>query len=136
DAVDYMGSFYNWLSDRRNRRTIPHRFEQVGYIPHRNPYAKDGLWVVGGVRCAIYVDKSLSQEKRHKAVDALVNPAEEEREKAEAAAKAAKAESEKRKAEVEKAKADAAKAAAKAARAKAAKASAPLFCIRRICSHG
>jgi hypothetical protein len=93
----------------------------VGYIPQRNPCTKDGLWVVCGVRCAIYVDKSLSQEKRSNAINVLLNPSEEEKKKAEAAAKAAKAESEKRKAEMKRARAEAAKAAKKAAD-KAAKA--------------
>ncbi|MEP2581132.1 MAG: DUF5906 domain-containing protein, partial [Roseibium sp.] len=39
--------FREWLHDRRNRRKIPHRFDECGYAPVRNPDAKDGLWVIG-----------------------------------------------------------------------------------------
>src|SRR5262245_54289192 len=41
--------FAGWLGDRKNRRLIPHRFEQCGYVPVRNPANKrDGLWAIGG----------------------------------------------------------------------------------------
>jgi hypothetical protein len=36
----------NWLEDRRNRRTIPHRMEKIGYAPVRNDNADSGLWRV------------------------------------------------------------------------------------------
>ena len=50
-----------WLADRRNRRQIPHRFEQCGYSPVRNPSASDGLWRVAGARQVIYArsDRSI-----------------------------------------------------------------------------
>ena len=38
-----------WLCDRKNRRAIPHRLEQCGYIPVRNADAVDGLFKIGGV---------------------------------------------------------------------------------------
>ena len=38
--------FKMWLQDRKNRRAIPHRFEQCGYAPVRNPDREDGLWKV------------------------------------------------------------------------------------------
>ena len=44
------GDLYNWLSDRKNRRTIPHRFESCGYVPVRNSSAESGLWVIAGKR--------------------------------------------------------------------------------------
>jgi hypothetical protein len=37
-------SFEEWLSDRKNRRAIPHRLESAGYVPVRNPDADSGLW--------------------------------------------------------------------------------------------
>ena len=49
-----QGGLYEWLSDRKNRRGIPHRFERCGYVPVRNGAAKDGLWVIGGKRQAVY----------------------------------------------------------------------------------
>jgi hypothetical protein len=54
DGNPERGSFAAWLGDRRNRRQIPHRFEQCGYSPVRNDAAKDGLWKVAGARQVIY----------------------------------------------------------------------------------
>lgn len=52
--------FRGWLTDRRNRRQIPHRLESASYVPCRNPAANDGLWKVWGKRQAIYVRRTLS----------------------------------------------------------------------------
>jgi hypothetical protein len=54
DGQAVPGTFAAWLGDRRNRRQIPHRFEQSGYTPVRNDAAKDGLWKVGDARQVIY----------------------------------------------------------------------------------
>jgi hypothetical protein len=53
----------DWLADRKNRRTIPHRLESCGYVPIRNPDAGDGLWKLDGKRHAIYARKELSLAK-------------------------------------------------------------------------
>ncbi len=54
-------SFREWLMDRRNRKRIPHRMDEVGFVPQRNPYSpSDGLWKVDGKRQVIYVRKELS----------------------------------------------------------------------------
>jgi hypothetical protein len=60
-------TFYEWLSDRKNRRQIPHRFEQCKYSPVRNPHADDGLWRIGDRRQAVYVKASLSVADRIRA---------------------------------------------------------------------
>ena len=60
-----------WLSDRRNRRRIPHRLESAGYEPLRNPAAKDGYFVVSGRRQAIYANASLPICDRHSAANRL-----------------------------------------------------------------
>lgn len=52
--------FRAWLTDRRNRRQIPHRLESAGYTPCRNPGADDGLWKVDGKRQAIYTQRTLT----------------------------------------------------------------------------
>jgi hypothetical protein len=57
-------SFAVWLADRKNRRQIPHRFEQCGYTPVRNDAAKDGLWVIGGMRQVVYALCDLPQRDR------------------------------------------------------------------------
>jgi hypothetical protein len=54
------GEFADWLKDRRNRRVIPHRLEQCGYVPVRNPGATDGLWKLAERRQAVYAKNSLS----------------------------------------------------------------------------
>ena len=47
-------NFANWLSDRRNRGKIPHRFQDCGYAPVRNDDAKEGLWKMGARRQVVY----------------------------------------------------------------------------------
>ena len=61
--AEAKGGLFEWLSDRKNRRVIPHRFEACGYTPVRNYDAKDGLWVIGGKRQAVYgrLDVPLSE---------------------------------------------------------------------------
>jgi hypothetical protein len=51
--------FGGWLRDRKNRRQIPHRLEQCGYVPVRNVHAKDGLWKIKNRRQAIYAHRGL-----------------------------------------------------------------------------
>lgn len=58
------GSFRDWLTDRKNRRAIPHRFEQCDYTAVRNDDAKDGFWKVGGKRQVVYALKKLDVKSR------------------------------------------------------------------------
>jgi hypothetical protein len=60
-----------WLSDRRNRRLIPHRFESCGYVPVRNGAAKDGQFVVQGRRQRIYAKATMSAAERLRAARKL-----------------------------------------------------------------
>jgi hypothetical protein len=59
----------DWLRDRKNRRLIPHRFEQCGYVPVRNAAATDGLFVVDGRRQVIYGRSDLSPTQRQAAAE-------------------------------------------------------------------
>jgi hypothetical protein len=54
-----MGESAEWLTDRRNRRALPHRLERCGYVSVRNPNAGDGLWKIKGARQAVYAKASL-----------------------------------------------------------------------------
>jgi hypothetical protein len=63
--------FAVWLTDRRNRRLIPHRLEGAEYEPVRNTAAKDGYFVVNGKRQPVYAKSSLSVRERHQAVARL-----------------------------------------------------------------
>jgi hypothetical protein len=54
------GSFGEWLLDRKNRRQIPHRFEQCAYTPVRNGAADDGLWKIQKKRQVVYAKACLS----------------------------------------------------------------------------
>jgi hypothetical protein len=60
-----------WLGDRKNRRAIPHRLEQVGYVPIRNGTATDGLWKIGNKRQAVYARAELSFRDQHAAATSL-----------------------------------------------------------------
>lgn len=53
-------SFADWLKDRKNSRRVPHKLEECGYRPVRNPNAKAGRWKVGGKDMVVYVRKELS----------------------------------------------------------------------------
>jgi hypothetical protein len=57
-------AFADWLTDRKNSRQIPDRFEDCGYVAVRNPAATDGLWKVDGKRQVIYGLASLSLRDR------------------------------------------------------------------------
>jgi hypothetical protein len=63
---------FEWLSDRRNRRTIPHRLEKCGYIVTRNSDTKQGLWIIQNTRQTIYTKAELSVRERYSAATELV----------------------------------------------------------------
>jgi hypothetical protein len=71
DGNPERSSFAYWLADRKNRRQIPHRFEQCGYAPVRNGYAKDGLWKIGGARQVIYALAGRSPSDRLAAAESV-----------------------------------------------------------------
>lgn len=64
--------FAEWLRDRKNRRRIPHRLEDVGYESVRNDIAKDGLWKIAGRRQAIYARSELSVRDRIAAAEKVM----------------------------------------------------------------
>jgi Family of unknown function (DUF5906)/Primase C terminal 2 (PriCT-2) len=63
--------FGAWISDRKNRRAIPHRLDGCGYMPVRNGNAADGLWKIKGARVTIYAKKVLPVSERLTAAAAL-----------------------------------------------------------------
>jgi hypothetical protein len=65
------GEFALWIGDRKNRRNIPHRLESCGYVPVRNPDAKDGLWKIGGARQTVYVKDTLVLSEQIRAAKSL-----------------------------------------------------------------
>ena len=73
-ANEADGDFQDWLKDRKNRRVIPHRFEQCGYAPVRNDAATDGLWKIGQRRQVVYAKSELSIRDRIQAVRSLNDP--------------------------------------------------------------
>jgi len=69
DQVTSMAStlqpaFAEWLRDRKNRRSIPHRFEDCGYVVVRNPNDTEGRWKIRGTRHTIYGKASLTERDR------------------------------------------------------------------------
>jgi hypothetical protein len=59
-------TFHAWITDRKNRRAIPHKMEACGYVPVRNS-GKDGLWVVDSKRQVIYAKSELSISDQNQA---------------------------------------------------------------------
>jgi hypothetical protein len=72
------GDFEAWIRDRKNRRRIPHRFEQCGYVPVRNDARGTGLWVINRVRQVVYAKAALSPRERLAAARRLTGGAEQE----------------------------------------------------------
>jgi hypothetical protein len=64
-------SFAGWLLDRRNRRQIPQRLEDRGYVYVRNPARHDGLWKVNGKQVTIYARRELSLREQVTAAQSL-----------------------------------------------------------------
>ena len=64
--------FEEWLSERKNRRTILHRMEACGYVPVRNTGRKDGRWKIANRRATIYAKKSLTLKEQHAAAEKRV----------------------------------------------------------------
>jgi hypothetical protein len=62
----------NWLTDRRNRRAIPHRLERCEYVPVRNPNAKDGFWKIQDTRQVIYAQAALAPADQFRAATELM----------------------------------------------------------------
>jgi hypothetical protein len=71
-SIHATGTFLTWILDRKNRRAIPHRLEQCGYVPIRNAAAKDGLWKINAARQVVYARSSLSIRDRFAAANAIV----------------------------------------------------------------
>jgi hypothetical protein len=65
------GGFLTWITDRKNRRAIPHKMEQAGYVPVRNPGRKDGKWIINGSRQVAYGRRDLSIRDRILAAQCL-----------------------------------------------------------------
>ena len=58
-------SFHEWLGDRKNRRSMPHRLEACGYTQVRNDASpSDGLFRVDGKRVVIYAKSNLPVAER------------------------------------------------------------------------
>jgi hypothetical protein len=57
-------AFAEWLKDRKNRRNIPHRFEDCGYVAVPNPTDTEGRWKINGTRRTIYGKASLTVNDR------------------------------------------------------------------------
>jgi hypothetical protein len=53
-----------WLRDRKNRRSIPHRFEDCGYVVVRNPHDSEGRWKTHGTRHTVYGSTKLTERER------------------------------------------------------------------------
>ncbi len=68
-------NFSEWLTDRKNRRQIPHRMEEAGYVQVRNDCQADGRFRVGKGQyrknVVIYAKRDLSLRDRMAAATTL-----------------------------------------------------------------
>jgi hypothetical protein len=71
-AASLHPPFAEWLRDRRNRRAIPHRFEDCGYVAVSNPHDSEGRWKINGHRHTIYGKASLTRHDQIMAARKLV----------------------------------------------------------------
>jgi hypothetical protein len=74
DTIDRKANkeLRDWFRDRKNSKTIQHRFRDCGYVPVANPDSKQGLWVINGKRQRIYASKFLSVRDQIMAVQKLM----------------------------------------------------------------
>ena len=63
-ATSLQPAFAEWLRDRKNRRSIPHRFEDCGYVAVSNPNDTGGRWKIGGIRHTLYGKADLTVRDR------------------------------------------------------------------------
>jgi hypothetical protein len=63
-TVTDQQSLKDFLTDCKSSRRNPHRMEECGYVPVRNPDAKDGLWKVSRRLQAIYAKETLTPTER------------------------------------------------------------------------
>jgi hypothetical protein len=64
------GGFLSWITDRKNRRAVPHRMEQCGYVLVRND-RNEGRWIIKGTRQVVYARSDPSIRDRFLAAQRL-----------------------------------------------------------------
>lgn len=64
EAMGGEADFALWLKDRRNRKLIPHRMEEQGYVKVLNPNASEGKWIVKATAVTIYARTTLTPDER------------------------------------------------------------------------
>jgi hypothetical protein len=69
------GNTLDELTERKNRRAIPHRLERCGYVSVRNPDAKKGMWKIKSEWCVIYAKANLAAGDKIKAARELARTA-------------------------------------------------------------
>ena len=72
------GTIYEWLTDNKNNRAIPHRMETAGYVPCRYDGRKDGMWTINKRRKVVYAKVDLDLRSQTIAAQALVKKIEAE----------------------------------------------------------
>ncbi|MGC1863680.1 MAG: hypothetical protein WA733_21805 [Methylocystis sp.] len=67
-------SLFNWLKDRKNRKSVSHRLAACEYEPLRNPDTRNKMWKIEGNYQVIYAKKGLSpREQMEAAADLIKN---------------------------------------------------------------
>lgn len=69
---EQFNNIYDWLTDVKSARAIPHKLLGCGYCHFRNPIEKRGRWTIEGKQTAVYVKSSLTYKEQATAVSAMV----------------------------------------------------------------
>jgi hypothetical protein len=76
EELEHLQDLAGWITERKNRRAMPHRMAQAGYLPVRNPGDKTGLWKLMGSKLVVYAQKELSLHDQMKAVNEMIKQVE------------------------------------------------------------
>jgi hypothetical protein len=60
-----------WMKEHKNRRSVPRRMNDCGYVQVTNPDRSDGRWRVSGVPQTVYAKREVGERDRVMAVRRL-----------------------------------------------------------------
>jgi hypothetical protein len=65
NAESDLSDFAQWIDDRPNRKAIPHKLEQCGYVRTPNPDNKQGIWTIKTCRLQLGKPVEVVSQRQH-----------------------------------------------------------------------
>ena len=65
NAESDLFDFAQWIDDRPNRKAIPHKLEQCGYVRTPNPDNKQGIWTIRTCRLQLGKPVEVVSQRQH-----------------------------------------------------------------------